>query len=203
MGAAKVKKAKKAAKVKNAKARRPAIQRTAAKRAKAKPAAQSAPRQFRFTAAATVKIHFAGEKRPETFRVDDMSEASLITLDGQTKLYFQYRLISNDKTGEGGAERCFWFFDAKPVGAADSFDPSLWRVVSEAAVDGHDVVLAHSGHFSARSVTSYDGSGSRHVVKVDGKPAYRMRLDLNGKREFGENVPVTVGRNDVLSASAA
>jgi hypothetical protein len=197
MNAAKV---KKVTKVKKAKAKRPAAQRTAAKRSKAKPVAQPAARQFRFTAAATVKIHFAGEKKPETFRVDDMSEANLIALDGQTKLYFQYRLISNDKTGEGGADRCFWFFDAKPVGAADPFDPSLWRVVPEAAMDGHDVVRAHSGNFSTRSVTSYDGSGARHVVETGGKAAYRMRLDLNGKREFGESVPVTVGKNDVLSA---
>lgn len=65
-------------------------------------------------------------------------------------------------------------------------------------MDGHEVVAACSGNFSTRSVTSYDGSGSRHVVQLGGKPIYRMRLDLNGKREFCESVEVTVGKNDVL-----
>ncbi len=57
------------------------------------------------------------------------------------------------------------------------------------------------GNFSTRSVTSYDGSGARHVVKLGGTPAYRMRLDLNGKREVCDSVAVTVGKNDVLSVA--
>ena len=46
-----------------------------------------------------MQIHFKGEKKPEKFRVDDMAEATIAALDGHTRLYFQYRLISNDKQG--------------------------------------------------------------------------------------------------------
>ena len=65
--------------------------------------AAAAVRQFRFNAAQTVRIRFAGEKKPENFRVDDMVEASMVTLAGAVKHYYQYRLISNDKAGPGGA----------------------------------------------------------------------------------------------------
>ena len=61
--------------------------------------AAAAVRQFRFNAAQTVRIRFAGEKKPENFRVDDMVEASMVTLAGAVKHYYQYRLISNDKAG--------------------------------------------------------------------------------------------------------
>ena len=120
------------------------------------------------------------------------------TLSGQTRYGFQYRLISNDKTEPDGSDRCLWFFDPKPVGAADAIDPSLWRRVAEQPLDSHEVVPECSGAFSTRSVTSYDGSGARHVVKLDGKPAYRMRLDLDGTRVFCESLPVTIGKGDVL-----
>ena len=53
-----------------------------------------------------------------------------------------------------------------------------------------------SGNFSTRSVTSYDGS-ARACGRLDGKPTYRMRLDLNGKREFCESLPVTIGKGDM------
>jgi len=163
--------------------------------------AAAAVRQFRFNAAQTVRIRFAGEKKPENFRVDDMVEASMVTLAGAVKHYYQYRLISNDKAGPGGASRCYWFFDPQPVGAADPIDPILWRPVAEQPLDGYDIVKDGSGNFSTRSVTSYDGSGSRHVVRLDGKPTYRMRLDLNGKREFCESLPVTIGKGDMLVVS--
>jgi hypothetical protein len=39
------------------------------------------------------------------------------------------------------------------------------------------------------------------VVKLNDKPSYRMRLDLNGQREFCESLPVAIGKNDVLSVS--
>ena len=50
-------------------------------------------------------------------------------------------------------------------------------------------------------MTSYDGSGSLHVVKLNNKSRYRMRLDLNGQREFCESLPVAIGKGDVLSVS--
>ena len=185
-----------------AKASRP--QRARAKSgAKAKSAGSETVRQFRFNAAQTVQIRFEAEKKPERFRVDDMVEATIVTLDGQTKLYFQYRLISNDKKNQDGSDRCFWFFDPKPVGAADSMDPSLWQPANEQTLDGYKVLGHCSGNFSTKSVTSYDGSGSRQIVKLDGKPTYRMRLDLNGKREFCESRPVAIGRGDVLSVSGS
>lgn len=209
MSAAKSKKAKakrataKPAKAKHAKAKsakaKSAKAKPTAKAAKAKRAAPPATRPFRFTAADAVQIRFRGEKQPENFRVDDMVEATIATLDGQTKLYFQYRLVSNDRTGPDGTERHFWFFDPKPVGLADPIGPSLWQWTSDETLDGYDVVNACSGNFSTRSVTSYDGSGSRHVVKLGDKPVYRMRLDLNGKREFCESVAIRIGKNDVLS----
>jgi hypothetical protein len=177
-----------------------------AKKAKAKPAKTKSvkpadARPFRFTAAQTVQIRFAGEKKPEAFRVDDMVEATIVTLDGETKLYFQYRLISNDKKNQDGSDRCFWFLDPKPVGLAGSMVPSLWQPASEQTLEGHDVVDAYSGNFSTKSVTSYDGSGSLHVVKLNNKSRYRMRLDLNGQREFCESLPVAIGKGDVLSVS--
>jgi len=192
--AKKAKKVTKAVKVKRAKARQ-----TTPKTAKPKGAAPQAARPFRFTAADTVQIRFPGGKKPESFRVDDMVEATLAALDGQTRQYYQYRLVSNDKTGPDGAERHFWFFDPKPVGLPGPIGPSLWQRTTYETVDGHEVVDSCAGNFSTRSVTSYDGSGSLHVVKL-GK-AYRMRLDLNGKREFCDSVTVTVGKNDVLSVA--
>ena len=149
-------------------------------------------------AAQTVQVRFAGEKKPENFRIDDMVDATTATLSGQTRYGFQYRLISNDKTEPDGSDRCPLVLDPKPVGAADAIDPSLWRRVAEQPLDSHEVVPECSGAFSTRSVTSYDGSGARHVVKLDGKPAYRMRLDLNGTRVFCESLPVTIGKGDVL-----
>jgi hypothetical protein len=211
MSAAKTKKAKakrapaKKAKsvTKSAKVRKPksAKPKTAAKRPKPQGAAPQAARPFRFTAADTVQVRFPGDKKPESFRVDDMVEATLAALDGQTRLYYQYRLVSNDKTGSDGGERSFWFFDPKPVGLSDPIGPSLWQPTSEHTVDGLEVVGVCSGNFSTRSVTSYDGSGARHVVKLGDKPTRRMRLDLNGKREFCDSLTVTVGKNDVLTVA--
>src|SRR6476659_4477386 len=165
---------------------------------KPKPARPTVPRAFRFNAAQTVQVRFAGEKKPENFRIDDMVDATTATLSGQTRYGFQYRLISNDKTEPDGSDRCLWFFDPKPVGAADAIDPSLWQRVAEQPLDSHEVVPECSGAFSTRSVTSYDGSGARHVVKLGGKSAYGMRLDLNGTRVFCESLPVTIGKGDVL-----
>jgi len=150
-----------------------------------------------------VQIRFEGEKKPENFRVDDMVEATIATLDGQTKLYFQYRLVSNDKQDPDGSDRCYWFFDPKPVGTADPIDPSLWRPATKQTIDGYDVETSCSGDFSTKSVTSYDGAGSRRVVKLTNKPTYRMRLDLNGKREFCESLKLAIRKGDVLSASEA
>jgi len=194
--AKKAKKVTKAVKVKRAKAKQ-----TTPKTAKPKGAAPQAARPFRFTAADTVQIRFPGDKKPESFRVDDMVEATLAALDGQTRQYYQYRLVSNDKTGPDGAERHFWFFDPKPVGLTGPIGPSLWQRTAYETVDGHEVVDSCAGNFSTRSVTSYDGSGSLHVVKLDSTPSHRMRLDLNGKREFCDSVAVTVGKNDVLSVA--
>ena len=185
-----------AAKVKKSKAKKPEKK---FKRGKAAPAPTARP--FRFTAAQIVQIHFKGDKKPEKFRVDDMAEATIAALDGHTRLYFQYRLISNDKKGRDGSDRCFWFLDPKPVGTADPIDPSLWEPVNEESVDDHDLVTSGSGPFSTRSVTSYDGSGVRHVVKLDDKPSYRMRLDFNGKREFCESLRIVIRKGDVLSVS--
>jgi hypothetical protein len=207
MSAAKTKKAKaKRATAKKAKniTKSVKVKRTKAKQmkpksAKPKGAAPQAARAFRFTAADTVQIRFPGDKNPESFRVDDMVEATLAALDGQTRLYYQYRLVSNDKTGSDDGERSFWFFDPKPVGLSDPIGPSLWRSTSEHTVDGLEVVGACSGNFSTRSVTSYDGSGARHVVKLGDIPTRRMRLDLNGKREFCDSLAVTVDKNDVLT----
>ena len=171
-----------------------------AKAAKPKGSAAKVMRQFRFNAAQTVRVHFAGEKKPESFRVDDMVEATINTVQGQTKLYFQYRLVSNDKRNQDGSDRSFWFFDPKPVGASDPVDPSLWQPVKDEGMAGHKVVEECSGHFSTKSVTSYDGSGSRHVVKLDDKPTYRMRLELNGKTEFCESRPLVIRKDDVLGS---
>jgi hypothetical protein len=162
-------------------------------------AASQAARPFRFTAAQNVQIHFKGEKKPENFRVDDMLEATVATLDGQTQLGFQNRLVSKDKQESDGSDRCFWLFDPKPVGAADAVDPSLWRRLPEQTFEGLEVVASCSGNFSTRSVTSYDGSGTRHVVRLNDKPTYRMRLDLNGKCDFCESLPVTIRKGDALS----
>ena len=177
------------------------LKKAPAKKAKAKKrrskrisAAQGA-RPFRFTAADVVQVRLAGAKKPEGFRVDDMVEATLNALDGQTKTYFQYRLLGTI------SERVLWFFDPKPVGVSDPIGPSLWRPAGEQSLDGHDSVAACSGNFSTKSVTSYDGYGSRHVIKIDDKPTYRMQLDLNGQRAFCESLPITIRKGDVLSVS--
>jgi hypothetical protein len=189
---------------------KPAKAKPAKAKLKAKPSKGKAPkpkssaaavaRPFRFSAAHVVRIHFKGEKKPESFRVDDMVEASMNTMQGQTKLYFQYRLVSNDKANADGSERSFWFFDPKPVGAADPVDPSLWQPVKHDTTVGQAVVEECSGPFSTRSVTSYDGSGTRLVVRLDGQPTYRMRLELNGKTEFCDSRPVVIRKDDVLSS---
>jgi hypothetical protein len=194
-------KAARAAKPKAAKSKAAKSKATKSKATRQKPVLPKAERAFRFSAAHVVQIRFPGENKPESFRVDDMVEASLVASSGGAKHYFQYRLVSNDRTNPDGSERHLWFFDPRPVGAADALDPSLWRPIGETAMDGFDVLNDCSGAFSTRSVTSYDGSGSRHVVKIDGKPTYRMRLDLNGKREFCESLPVTIGKGDVLVVS--
>jgi hypothetical protein len=207
MARAKTKTKKTAKKTKPAKAKKPAkaakpvkIKKPKAKARLAAPKSPAAVRQFRFTAIDTVSILFAGQKKAETFRVDDMVEASMVTLEGPLKHYYQYRLVSQDRTNPDGTDRVFWFFDAKPVGAADPIDPSLWRQAASDAMDGLDVVKAHSGNFSTKSVTSYDGSGARHVVRLHATPTYRMRLDLNGKREFLEGGRIEIRKGDVLFA---
>jgi hypothetical protein len=168
------------------------------RRVKTKGAGPEILRQFRFNAAQTVQMRFAGEKKPEHFRIDDMAEVAMTTLDGQTRAYFQYRLLSTDKKNRDGSDRTFWFFDPRPVGAADPAGPSLWQPMHEQPLDGCETLKHQSGNFSTRSVTSYDGSGSCHVVKVDDKPTYRMRLDLNGKRDFCESRPIAIRKGDVL-----
>lgn len=189
-----------AATARPAKAKRAKARTAKVKRAKPRPAAKPAvTRPFRFTAAQSVQIRFAGETRPETFGVDDMAEATIATLDGQTRHYFQYRLLSAEKKQPDGSDRVFWFFDPKPVGAADPIGPSLWQPVTDQPVDGEDIVPSRSGNFSTRSITGYDGSGVCHVVKASG--GYRMRFDFNGKREFCRSLPVSVGKRDVLSVS--
>jgi len=168
----------------------------------AKPNAQAATavRPFRFTAADVVRIHFKGEKAPENFRIDDMVEASINNLWGQAKLYFQYRLVSNDKSNPDGSERGFWFFDPKPVDASDPVDPSLWQPANDTTMTDHKVMEECSGNFSTRSVTSYDGSGSRLVVKLDDKPTYRMRLELNGKTVVCDSRPLVIRKGDILAS---
>lgn len=170
------------------------------KAAKPKSPAATAVRPFRFTAAHVVRIHFKGEKQPENFRIDDMVEASINTLRGQARLYFQYRLVSNDKSNPDGSERSFWFFDPKPVNAPDPIDPSLWQPVKDATVADYKVVEECSGNFSTRSVTSYDGSGSRLVVKLDDKPTYRTRLELNGKTVICDSRPLVIRKDDILAS---
>jgi len=168
------------------------------KAAKPKSPAAASARPFRFTAADVVRIHFKGEKTPENFRIDDMVEASISTLWGQAKLYFQYRLVSSDKSNPDGSERSFWFFDPKPVDASDPVDPSLWQPAKDPTVADYKVMEECSGNFSTRSVTSYDGSGSRLVVKLDNKPTYRMRLELNGKTVVCDSRPLVIRKGDVL-----
>jgi hypothetical protein len=163
-----------------------------------KPAAPAFVRQFRYTAADTVQIRFKGEKKPESFRVDDMSEASLATQDGGTRHYYQFKLVSNDRENPSGSERAFWFFDPRPVGSDDPLYPLLWKPLYDDVLAG-EPVASHSGNFSARSVTGYDGSGTVHVVKDDG--AYRLRFDFNGKRYVCESLPVSIAKGDVISTS--
>ena len=69
----------------------------------------------------------------------DMAEAALVTLDGEAKHYFQYRLLSSDQKQPDGSDRVFWFFDPKPVGTADPIGPSLWQPVSELPMDGDEI----------------------------------------------------------------
>jgi hypothetical protein len=204
MSAAKSK--KRPAKAKPAKTRPAKKQRTKAKPARrkkpkpAKPAAARAERPFRFTAADTVQIRFNGSKKPENFRVDDMAEATMVAQDGQPSLFYLFRLVSNDKQNPDGSDRCFWFFDAKPVDAPHPLFPALWKAAAEQTVDGLEAVDACSGPFSTRSVTSYDGSGACHIVKLDDKTGHRMRLDLNGKRTLLDSVSTIIGKADILLA---
>jgi hypothetical protein len=186
-----------AAGLKNAKLKKASPKKAKAKKQRSKraPAAAQGARPFRFTAADVVHVLFAGAKKPEGFRVDDMVEATLNALDGQTRTYFQYRLLGT------ASEQVLWFFDPKPVGVSDPIGPSLWRPAGEQSLDGHDPVAACSGNFSTKSVTSYDGYGSRHVVKIDDKPTYRMRLGLNGQHAFCESLPIAIRKGDVLSVS--
>ena len=204
MRVAKAKSARtKRTRTKSAKTKSSKTKKSKPKTARAKRAKPEVLRLFRFNAAQTVQILFKGERKPEGFRVDDMVDATLAPLDGPTKFYFQYRLVSNDRKRPDGSDRSFWFFDPKPVGAADPMDPSLWQPVNERPLDGHEVLKQHSGSFSTRSVTSYDGSGVRHIVKLDDKPTYRMQLDLNGKRECCESLPVAIRKGDVLVVAVA
>lgn len=204
-----IKRAKKAKAAKKAVKKKPAAKaRAKAKPAKkivkktakpksSKPAAPAFVRQFRYTAADTVQMRFAGEKKPERFRVDDMSEASLAAQDGTSRHYYQFKLVSLDKQNPDGSDRLFWFFDPRPVGADDPLYPLLWRPVGDDVVAG-EPVASHSGNFSTRSVTGYDGSGACQLVKDDG--AYRLRFDFNGKRIVCDSTPVSIGKGDVLSA---
>jgi hypothetical protein len=164
----------------------------------AKPAAPTFTRQFRYTAADTVAIRFPGAKTPERFRVDDMSEAALNAQDGTARSYYQFRLVSLDTQTPNGAERAFWLFDPRPVGADDPLYPLLWQPVADGVLAG-EPVASHSGNFSTRSVTGYDGSGAVQVVKDDG--AHRMRFDFNGKRYVCTSLAVTFGKGDVLSVA--
>ena len=177
------------------------VKNTAKKSAKSKPAKPSTPafvRQFRYTAADTVQIRFKGEKKPESFRVDDMSEASLTAQDGTSRHYYQFKLVSNEQDNPSGSERTFWFFDPRPVGADDPLYPLLWRPLHDDVVAG-EPVASHSGNFSTRSVTGYDGSGAVHVVKDDG--ACRMRFDFNGKRYVCQSLAVAIGKGDAIVVS--
>lgn len=194
-------KKKPAAKARPKATKKPA-KKPAKKLAKPKPAKPSTPavlRQFRYTAADTVQIRFPGEKKPESFRVDDMSEASLNAQSGVARHYYQFRFVSNEKQNPDGSERAFWFFDPKPVGAADPLYPLLWKPVAEDVLAG-EPVASHSGNFSTRSVTGYDGSGAVQMVKDNG--GYRLRFDFNGKRTVCESLPVMFGKNDALSVNA-
>ncbi|MEW6449547.1 MAG: hypothetical protein AB1490_02760 [Pseudomonadota bacterium] len=181
-----------------AKPARKAVKKAAAKPKASKPAAPAFVRQFRYTAADTVQIRFKGEKKPESFRVDDMSEASLTAQDGTSRHYYQFKLVSNDRPNADGSDRAFWFFDPRPVGADDPLYPLLWQPISDDVLAG-EPVASHSGNFSTRSVTGYDGSGAVHVVKDDG--THRMRFDFNGKRYLCESLVVSIGKGDSLSAS--
>ena len=167
-----------------------------ARKAAAKPSAPAFVRQFRYTAADTVQMRFAGEKKPERFRVDDMSEASLAAQDGTSRHYYQFKFVSLDRQTPDGSDRLFWLFDPRPVGAADPLYPLLWRPAGDDVVAG-EPVASHSGNFSTRSVTGYDGSGVCQIVKDDG--AYRLRFDFNGKRIVCDSLPISVGKGDVIS----
>ena len=169
-----------------------------AKKATAKPSAPAFVRQFRYTAADTVQMRFAGEKKPERFRVDDMSEASLAAQDGTSRHYYQFKLVSLDRQNPDGSDRLFWLFDPRPVGAADPLYPLLWQPAADDVVAGAPIA-SHSGNFSTRSVTGYDGSGACQLVKDDG--AYRLGFDFNGKRTVCDSLPVSVGKGDVISVS--
>ena len=164
----------------------------------AKPAAPAIVRAFRYTSADTVQIRFKGDKKPKRFRVDDMSEASLAAQDGSSKHYYQFKLVSLDRQNPDGSDRSFWFFDPKPVGAADPIYPVLWQPAADDVLAG-EPIASHSGNFSTRSVTGYDGSGACQLVKDDG--AYRLRFDFNGKRHVCDSLPVSIGKGDVLSTS--
>jgi hypothetical protein len=206
MSAAKSKKRPAKAKPKKSKpAPRSSAKAKPAKRTQPKPAkaaAAQAERPFRFTAADTVQIRFKGAKKPEAFRVDDMAEATMVAQDGQTSFFYLFRLVSNENQSPDGTDRWFWFFDAKPVGTPHPVFPALWKAAAEQTVEDFDAVDACSGKFSTRSVTSYDGSGACHIVKRVDKAGYRMRLDLNGKREFCDSIGMTIGKADVLSAES-
>jgi hypothetical protein len=204
MSAAKSKKAKhsKAKRAKATRAKPKPARRVTAKPTKRVKAAAPVERPFRFTAADTVQIRFKGAKKPEAFRVDDMAEATMVAQDGQTSLFYLFRLVSNETQNPDGTDRYFWFFDAKPVGTPHPVFPALWKAAAEQTVEDFDAVDACSGKFSTRSVTSYDGSGACHIVKRVDKAGYRMRLDLNGKREFCDSIGMTIGKADVLSAES-
>jgi hypothetical protein len=168
------------------------------KKSASKPEAPAIVRQFRYTSADTVKIQLKGEKKPESFRVDDMSEASLAAQDGTSRYYYQFKLVSLDKQNPDGSDRAFWFFDPKPVGAGDPLYPLLWQPVGDDVLAG-EPVASHSGNFSTRSVTGYDGSGACQIVKDDG--AYRLRFDFNGKRYVCASLPVSIAKGDAISIS--
>ena len=191
---AKAKPAKKAVK----KSAKKIVKPKAAKPKSAKPAAPAAVRPFRYTAADTVRIRFPGDKTPESFRVDDMSDASLAAQSGEPRHYYQFRLVSNDRPNADGSERVFWLFDPRPVGADNPLYPLLWRPLYDDVLAG-EPVASHSGNFSTRSVTGYDGSGAVQIVRDDG--VYRMRFDFNGKRTVCEGLPVSIGKGDVLAVS--
>ena len=127
-----------------------------------------------------------------------MSDASLAAQSGEPRHYYQFRLVSNDRPNADGSERAFWFFDPRPVGADDPLYPLLWKPASDDVIAG-EPIASHSGPFSTRSVTGYDGSGACQIVKDEG--AYRLRFDFNGKRMVCDSAPVSIGRGDVISVS--